>query len=930
MVSQTHGLISTGRPLFSGPSAAGGEQAFLATREQLVESVLKRIRSPDRIGAVLLGDEGSGKTAILRTVAHRASQTHHVVRIWASKRASSEPYRAIAFLLAELETEQTGHPLTILQGIRALLEEQSNGRPIVLAIDNAACLDHESAMIISRLVMAGVASVLIASKALRLMDDCFADLWREGDLERFDLPCLTRTQIRAIAEAALDAPVSWEAVEVLWRSSEGNARYLYAALEELSMSGLRVQEGTWVAASGQSLVPSPVHAKARSTLGALQDQELQIVRALAYAGSLPAGAVRHLAGLTRDLSGAPVTTAAGPGASARSGEAAAHLDALQSLIVLGNSGGVTTVSLASGLFAAAVREQTTTDEAAALYTLLAGQPTDAFDPAGLDPMMHAEWLLAAGFPVPEDLTLAAARRCIFLGLDDRAHFWIDLHPDDQDLERILEAAHAALAVGHGGEAEALLAKGHALVAADSAPIPAAVRLLILRCRALRLVGSAPAQRTALLDDAERRIALAERQPGAARGLVPQQFLEHRADVTLTRAEDGSFGGNYQMVAKLLQGADRTGWTQDQEALGDGLLCEALAMTDQQLAADGLARSMGAGLGSPSISREVRDATRLRIAVALDAGGTAGGPVSDAGQDIGTHPSSVTRDSIEDIIAGVREALKGRPDQARALLLPVAQQLVLKDAYCLLPLVTAALASTPADTDAAGAVIGYFPQAAAQSTPWTVNALIGHLRSASPGVRESRMETAAKFADLADAAHAQGAPMLEMMHRLAQLRAGDTGAARALAAAAAGIEGVYAAACELYGRAADTGDAELFAQAMESAQLAGDSGLARDCAAQALQAAQLSDARGVLRDVQRRAGRLFGDTTDLQMGVALERLTKREREVAQLVARGENNKSIAVTMGVTARTVEGHLYQIFSKLHLRTRGELVDLILVGVR
>ncbi|MCU1632301.1 MAG: hypothetical protein JWM61_953, partial [Micrococcaceae bacterium] len=845
MVSQTHGLISTGRPLFSGPSAASGaEQAFLATREQLVESVLQRIRSPDRIGAVLLGDEGSGKTAILRAVAHRASQTHHVVRIWASKRASSEPYRAIAFLLAELETEQTGHPLTILQGIRALLKQQSNGRPIVLAIDNAACLDHESAMIISRLVMTGVASVLIASKALRLMDDCFADLWREGDLERFDLPCLTRTQIRAIAEAALDAPVSWEAVEVLWRSSEGNARYLYAALEELPMSGLRVQEGAWVAASGHTLVPSPVHAKTRSVLGVLEDREQQIVRTLAYAGSLPAGAVRHLAGLAGDPSATPATTAAGPGASARSGEAAAHLDALQPLVVLGNSGGVTTVSLASALFAAAVREQTTTDEAATLYTLLAGGPIEAFDPAGLDPMMHAEWLLAAGLPVPEDLTLAAARRCIFLGLDDRAHFWIDLHPDDQDLERILEAAHAALAVGRGEEAETLLARGHALVSADSAPIPAAVRLLILRCRALRLVGSSPARRTALLDEAERRIALAEREPGTARALTPQQFLEHRADVILTRAEDASFGGTYQVVAKLLQGADRTGWTQDQEALGDGLLCEALAMTDQQLAADGLARSMGAGLGSPSISREVRDATRLRIAVALDAGGTAGGPVSDAGQDIGAHPSAVTRDSIEDIIAGVREALQGRPDQARTLLLPVAQQLVLKDAYCLLPLVTAALASTPVDADAVGAAIGYFPQAAAQSTPWTVNALIGHLRSGSPGARESRMETAAKFADLADAAHAQGAPMLEMMHRLAQLRAGDTAAAGALAAVAARIEGVYAATCELYGKAAETGDAELFAQAMESAQLAGDSGLARDCAAQALQAAQLSGARGV--------------------------------------------------------------------------------------
>jgi len=54
------------------------------------------------------------------------------------------------------------------------------------------------------------------------------------------------------------------------------------------------------------------------------------------------------------------------------------------------------------------------------------------------------------------------------------------------------------------------------------------------------------------------------------------------------------------------------------------------------------------------------------------------------------------------------------------------------------------------------------------------------------------------------------------------------------------------------------------------------------------------------------------------------LTKREAQIAQLAIRGKSNLEIAKFNGVSIRTVEGHLYQVYSKLQVRNRQELTAL------
>lgn len=56
------------------------------------------------------------------------------------------------------------------------------------------------------------------------------------------------------------------------------------------------------------------------------------------------------------------------------------------------------------------------------------------------------------------------------------------------------------------------------------------------------------------------------------------------------------------------------------------------------------------------------------------------------------------------------------------------------------------------------------------------------------------------------------------------------------------------------------------------------------------------------------------------------LTWRERETVDLVAEGLSNKAIAARLGVSVRTVEGHLNHVFTKLAVESRTELVRYVL----
>ena len=63
---------------------------------------------------------------------------------------------------------------------------------------------------------------------------------------------------------------------------------------------------------------------------------------------------------------------------------------------------------------------------------------------------------------------------------------------------------------------------------------------------------------------------------------------------------------------------------------------------------------------------------------------------------------------------------------------------------------------------------------------------------------------------------------------------------------------------------------------------------------------------------------------------LEALTASERRIAELAAEGLTNRQIAQNLLITARTVEGHLTNVFTKLDVRTRAELPEALQTTAR
>jgi FixJ family two-component response regulator len=55
-----------------------------------------------------------------------------------------------------------------------------------------------------------------------------------------------------------------------------------------------------------------------------------------------------------------------------------------------------------------------------------------------------------------------------------------------------------------------------------------------------------------------------------------------------------------------------------------------------------------------------------------------------------------------------------------------------------------------------------------------------------------------------------------------------------------------------------------------------------------------------------------------------RLTPREREVFELVVRGEQNKQIAWAIGCTTRTVKSHRHSVMEKMQVKSLAELVSI------
>ena len=171
---------------------------------------------------------------------------------------------------------------------------------------------------------------------------------------------------------------------------------------------------------------------------------------------------------------------------------------------------------------------------------------------------------------------------------------------------------------------------------------------------------------------------------------------------------------------------------------------------------------------------------------------------------------------------------------------------------------------------------------------------------------------------------------EVLSLQAAVQFGDLGVAGRSAELAAEVEGPRAPLVARYASALADDDSDTLNEVSHDFEAMGDALAAADAAAQAATSHRLAGRRGSALTASARAqllARECGGAVSPAL-VAAEvplALTRREHEIAQMLANGMSNKAIAEAMSLSLRTVQGHIYQASTKAGVTTRSDLAALM-----
>ncbi|WP_146070850.1 LuxR C-terminal-related transcriptional regulator [Arthrobacter sp. B1805] len=862
--------------------------------------IASALQAPASAGVLLAGPSGIGKTALL----HQALQEHrpdlHVVRIRGFASRTGTAYDALNSLLCDVDDRCLRNPATIVRALSELLGNRAAGGPVLLAVDNVELLDPPSAVIVAQLVAEGVGKALLTTRHFHLADPAFMALWRRGSLLRRDIGPLALGETKLLAEVELEAPVSGDVVRRVYQLSSGYPGFVRGCLRELRRQGLVIRSSnSWILRDG-------IAAPCREASAAVAEQIESLGPAcrtasilVALSGGIPVPVLLRLTGRTA-------------------------VDSLQGagLLTVGRDRD-NTVRCASPIIEAGVTTSLRSGEAETAYEL-ATSSTGGWDTAQLAPHHHAAWRQKADLPLDAALVARAAG---LLNDDGKYAEALELAaPADTGVPRDcavqLEVVRSLLGQGDYGGAAQITARREQF---RGAPPNQEVRLLLMEAELSQRSG------TGARPDS---LARAEAIASDLLDTDPRTAGTLHDEVLVARAEMLAFQGRYREAEDLLGGRKNGPAVLCDDTLVriDTILCEAWSMGEQQSAAVELARSIAVFLLDHTVTARTREFAYAQIWESYCIAGDVHGALHIREFDLRrSDESCCAPSSYEEVGRALTRAAQGHDTEALRILVPTFDQLRHNDPWGVLPAAAAGIAYCYAKQHALQPMIDYVRQSeSAAGTSWKVRQIARHFQVLSSSHTDARSAGGEVFTRLAVLdRERQEAHVLRLLALFRAARLGDRDAVEPLTALAARLQGPFARLAGLFAKGILNKDYELLIASMESARAMGDDDLAKEAARHALHAALVSDDKRALRHVQRRVREVMPEFEEWgTLESRLLGLTRREREIAVAAASGATNREIACSMCVSVRTVEGHLYQVYLKLDVGSRAELVNLIPAG--
>lgn len=223
-------------------------------RDEELTFILDTMRNESR-GVVVAGGLGVGKTRLARAVL--AATEAELASEWVAATPSSTqiPFGVLSHLLDDEAVAASDDRLRLARRIATRLAERANGRPLVLAVDDAQWLDPGSAEVLHQLVVSRKAQALVTVRSDEPVPASIVSLWKDGWAQRLELQPLGALDVDELVTSMVGRPVDTVSLSRLWVLSKGNPLFLHELVRGALESGAwAVHDGVWrwTAATGAS------------------------------------------------------------------------------------------------------------------------------------------------------------------------------------------------------------------------------------------------------------------------------------------------------------------------------------------------------------------------------------------------------------------------------------------------------------------------------------------------------------------------------------------------------------------------------------------------------------------------------------------------------------------------------------------------------
>lgn len=283
----------------------------LAGREAELAAIRRALGGPgSRHGVLIVGSAGVGKTRLAReALDHAAAAGHRTNWFVATESAREIPLGAFTGSI----TENMCDPLpNVRRVIDSFVAQQRQGR-VVIGVDDAHLLDGLSAHVVHQLAQTQGVRLVVTARAGGAEPDAVTALWKDSLLDRIDLEPLSVGAATTLIESTVSGPVDSRSAKRFWKLTGGNALYLLQLVkDQLAAGRLRQAAGVWIwdgdVAVSQSITDmveerlgqlTPGLARVLDTLSQCEPLSVDVLSDLVHPPDLEAAEQMHLISVER-------------------------------------------------------------------------------------------------------------------------------------------------------------------------------------------------------------------------------------------------------------------------------------------------------------------------------------------------------------------------------------------------------------------------------------------------------------------------------------------------------------------------------------------------------------------------------------------------------------------------------------------------------